>query len=83
MKNFKRVPPPKYRVGRYVLNEYEIRSLILERFKEGRELSFKCLVNNTKHNLGREGKLDLVPESFSLMSSFTLGLIKLKREKAK
>lgn len=30
MMNIKRITPPKYRVGRYVLNEYELRTLMVE-----------------------------------------------------
>ena len=30
MKTIKRIPHPKFRVGRFVLNEYELRCLILE-----------------------------------------------------
>lgn len=63
-----RVTPPKFKIGKYVLNEYEVRQLQID-FKQGKfteELAVYDVTYGTYHILNLDGRFDKAPKSFSL-----------------
>lgn len=83
MRKIKRIIPPKFRVGRNVLNEYELRGLMLEvaegKRKPGievRDQKGRTSVIEPDGALSRGGLYGL-----DICSGFTLGLIRLRRER--
>ena len=77
-----RIKSPKYRVKRYVLNEYELRNLMLQVAKKEQpsnivvteiETGFKAIILE-------DGSLSNPLQSLGLNSNFTLNMLKLKRK---
>lgn len=80
--NVKRIKPPKYKFGRYSLNEYELRNLMLEVAKGDRPHNIQ--VKDEKGNIAtinQDGSLSNTLHGLDIASSFTLKMIKLRREK--
>jgi hypothetical protein len=66
--NITRIPVPKFKVGEYILNEYEVRQLQVD-FKEGKhteEIAVCDMTYDTIHILKLNGRFDVTPKSFSL-----------------
>ena len=72
MSNFTRIPAPKFRMGRYVLNEYELRCLIAD-VAEGKKPEFvgakitdsfgdKCIITADGSLSGRMRGLSVASE---------------------
>jgi hypothetical protein len=53
-KGFTEIKPPKFRIGRYVLNEYELRNLLLDVCKGDKESFIGCTVID---DLGNKAKI--------------------------
>ncbi len=81
--NLKRIKPPKYRVGRYVLNEYELRNLMAE-VAEGR---YPADVIKVKDKYGvvatiyANGRLSRNLYGLSINSECTIRALKVERER--
>jgi len=76
-----RIKPPKYKVGRYSLNEYELRQLMLEVAKK--EKHFGIIVTDKdgyKATIMEDGSLSCNLFGTDIMSRATLDMIRLRRE---
>ena len=84
----KRITAPKFKVGRYVLNEYEVRNLQVETalgLIVPYSLTIKEIDPKTRKVIGstqmrEDGTFTNILEGFGLATSFTFDLIRLKRE---
>jgi hypothetical protein len=77
-----RIKPPKYKVGRYTLNEYELRQLMLEVAKK--EKPFGQIVKDQKGScatIQEDGSLSNNLFGTDIMSLATLHMIRLRRER--
>lgn len=80
--NIKRIKAPKFRVGRLVLNEYEVRALMLEVAEGKREPGIEVHeVGGRSVTIGEHGFLSQSLDGLGLASGFTMGLIRVRREK--
>ena len=78
--SFNRIKIPRFKIGRFVLNEYEIRQIMAEvsegkrkgniKFKDDRERIITIL---------DDGSCSQSPKGFEIASSFTLRSIKARR----
>jgi hypothetical protein len=81
MENITRVKAPKFRVGRYVLNEYELRTLQVEVAKGDRKPGMKV-----KDDLGvvatilPNGSLDTALSGYDMNTYLRFQLLKLKMQ---
>lgn len=81
MENITRIKAPKFRVGRYVLNEYEIRTLQVEVAKGERKPGMKV-----KDDLGAvatilpNGSLDTALSGYDMNTYLRFQLLKLKMQ---
>lgn len=78
-----RIKSPKYRVKRYVLNEYELRNLMLQVAKKEQPSNIVVTEIETgfKATILEDGSLDFVHNSFeslSLSTNFKFELLKLR-----
>lgn len=77
-----RIKPPKFRVGRYSLNEYELRLLMLEVAEGKREPGIRVHeVGGRSVTIGEHGFLSQALEGLGVASEFTMALIRVRREK--
>lgn len=77
-----RIKPPKYKVGRYSLNEYELRQLMLEVAKK--EKPFGQTVKDQKGycaTIQEDGSLSCNLFGTDIMSLATLQMIRVRRER--
>ena len=79
-----RIKSPKFRVGRYILNEYKLRQLLLEVCKGEKpsNLKIKDMQGNVIPIL-EDGTLSATPYGFDINSNITLEKIKFKRLNSK
>lgn len=79
-----RIKPPKYRIGKYSLNEYELRQLMLEVAKGEKP---QGLIVKDKKGLcaiiQKDGSLNCNLFGLDITSRATLDMIRLRREAAK
>jgi hypothetical protein len=78
----KRIKAPKFKVGRYVLNEYELRCLQVRVAKK--EERFGLVVkdkNGKKATIREDGTLSRNLSGLEINSKFTLEILRIKREK--
>lgn len=81
-KTIKRIKPPKFKVGRYVLNEYEVRCLQVEVARGERESGMKVMdENGVVAEIRSDGVLTEFLKGFDINSVFALELIRIKRQK--
>lgn len=80
--NITRIKPPKWRVGKYVLNEYEVRCLMADVCLGKKEPGIKITDEdgNTAEILP-DGRLTNNLKGFDVASNFTLILIRESRRK--
>lgn len=77
-----RIKPPKYKVGRYSLNEYEVRKLMVDVAKGICPSGIKIIdEEKTCATILPSGRLDKNIYGFGINSGFTIELIKLERMK--
>lgn len=77
-----RIRPPKFRVGRMVINEYELRLLMLEVAEGTREPGIQVHeVGGRSVTIEEHGFLSEALEGLGVASGFTLALIRVRREK--
>ena len=78
-----RINPPKYKVGRYSLNEYEVRQLMVEVAEKKKPFGIKVSDSSgTVATIQEDGSLSCPLYRMNEMSSATLMLLKLKRTQA-
>ena len=79
-----RIKSPKFRVGRYILNEYELRQLLLEVCKGEKPSNFKIKdMQGNVFPILEDGTLSATPYGFDINSNITLEKIKFKRLNSK
>ena len=86
----KRITAPKFKVGRYVINEYEARSLQVQTALGNiapYTITIKEIDPKTRRVIGstqmrEDGTFTNILEGFGLATSFTFDLIRMKRQKA-
>ena len=82
MSKFTRIKAPKYRIGRYVLNEYELRCLQVEVARGLKQPGIKV-----KDDAGQiatiqaDGTMDINIAGYGIATRYTLDLIALRRER--
>ena len=77
-----RINPPKFKIGRYVLNEYELRQLQLDvakGLKEG-NIKVKCLNSGRTSILNEEGLFNPPLEGMGVSSGITLQLLGYRKK---
>lgn len=77
-----RIKPPKYKVGKYSLNEYELRQLMVEVAKG--EKASGLIVKDEKETcatIKEDGALSCPLFGMNISSAFTLEIIRLRRSK--
>lgn len=77
--NITRVKPPKFKVGRYTLNEYELRTLMIE-VAEGKK-NAGIRVKDSNGNVGTilsSGFLDYNLKGFGMCSKLAMKILYLK-----
>ena len=78
--SFNRIKIPRFKIGRFVLNEYEVRQIMSE-VAEGKRkgnIKFKDNEGNTI-TIENDGTCSQPPKGFEIASSFTLRSIKARR----
>jgi hypothetical protein len=78
-----RIKPPKFRVGRYVLNEYELRRLMVQ--VAAKKKPSGILVKDAEGRyatITEDGSLSRPLYGLDLISSCNLRLIRIRRENA-
>lgn len=83
MKNkIKRIKPPKFKVGRYVLNEYELRCLQVEVAKGDRDGGIMVREQSGESAIILDdGTLNIPLKGYQIASTFSLELLRINREK--
>lgn len=83
--HIKRISAPKFRVGRYVLNEYELRNLQVQTAKGQLEPGTEVRQVDTKEwaTIGKDGRLSSSLSGLAIASNFTIELIRINREAGK
>lgn len=76
-----RIKPPKYKVGRYSLNEYELRQLMLEVAKKEKPFG-QTVKDQTGYcaTIQEDGSLSCNLFGTDIMSNATLQMLGLRRE---
>lgn len=78
----KRIAPPKFKVGRYVLNEYELRNLMLEVCKGERDGGIRVKgVNGEVAYINADGTLSARLSGLAINSRFTLDMLAINRKR--
>ncbi len=79
---YTRIKAPKFKVGKYVLNEYELRQLQLEVLKGQKQgmIDVKDLSANTWHKIGSDGAFNSSPKGYSVSSMITLEILAIRRK---
>jgi hypothetical protein len=76
----KRIKPPKFKLGRYILNEYELRNLMLEVAKGSAPKNLKVKdKNGLEAEILENGRLSVSLEGLQINSELTLGVLRLNR----
>lgn len=78
------IKPPKYRVGKYVLNEYELRQLQVDVMNG--QIEAPVTVKDEKgasFTIGRSGRMSGSPYGYNFTSKCTLELLSYERNLAK
>ena len=75
---FTRIKPPKFKVGNYVLNEYELRQLQLEVAQGKRKGNIIVKEDDNSHLIKPDGTFNIAPKGYSINGERTLALIRLK-----
>lgn len=76
-----RIKPPKYKVGRYSLNEYELRQLMLEVAKKEKPFGQKVKdENGCTAVIFENGRLSCNLYGMDIMSRATIGVLRIDRE---
>ena len=73
-----RIKAPKFRIGRNVLNEYELRCLMVEVAKGLKPSGIKVKEGNIEATILESGRLSHNLPGLATASEFTLELIKIK-----
>jgi len=82
MMNFTRIKPPKFRVGRYLLNEYELRTLTLEVAQGKKPAGIKVTdYLGNKAVIKENGCLSASLEGLSLATLISLEIIRLNNKR--
>ena len=77
-----RVKPPKYKVGKHTLNEYEVRTLMLEVAKGLKPAYIEITdENGVTANILPNGRLAFNLYGFDICGNLTIGLLKLDRQR--
>lgn len=77
-----RIKPPKYKVGRYSLNEYELRQLMLEVAMGKKPIGIEVKdQTGTIAFIQKDDSLNRNLFGMDICSSATLDMIKLRRER--
>lgn len=77
-----KIAPPRYRVGRCVLNEYELRCLMAQ-VAQGHRPPLSVTVygpNGTSSKMRQDGRFYDHLDGFDIMGNFTLDMIRSDRE---
>lgn len=79
--NYTRIKAPKFKIGRCVLNEYELRQLQVEIAKGLKKGNIKVLdkTNNQVYTLDDKGSWDFAPNGYTYSYRATVELIKHRR----
>lgn len=76
----KRIAPPKFKVGRYVLNEYELRNLMLEVCKGERDSGIRVKGENGEvAYINADGTLSARLSGLAINSRFTLDMMAINK----
>ena len=75
--HYTRIKAPKFKVGKYVLNEYELRQLQLEVAQGKREGNIMVKEGNSYHLIKSDGKFDVTPLGYAVNSKRVLEMIRL------
>lgn len=78
----KRITAPKFRIGRYTLNEYELRSLMLEVARGNNPEYIGKKVNNSGYiaHITEEGTLDGRLPGLHVATEFALAHMEIKNK---
>ena len=78
----KRITPPKFRIGRFVLNEYELRALMLEVARGNNSEYIGKQVSNSGYfaNITEDGTLDSRLPGLDMASYFALDHMVIKNK---
>ncbi len=63
---FTRIKPPKFKVGKHVLNEYELRQLQLEVAQGKREGNIIVKEDDTYHLIKPDGTFNIAPKGYAI-----------------
>jgi len=77
---FIRIKPPKFRIGRYVLNEYELRCLMAEVAEGKRPPGLIVKEDSHTAEIIADGSLSKNLPGLSICTNATLRLIRKRRE---
>ena len=82
MSKFTRIKAPKYRIGRYVLNEYELRCLQVEVARGLKQPGIKVKDDaNQIATIQANGSMDINVEGYDITSRYALNLIAIRRDR--
>jgi len=82
--NITRIKPPKYKVGRYVLNEYEVRCMMAEVCLGKKNPGIKITDSDgTTAEILPDGRLTNNLKGFDISSNFTITILREQRKKEK
>lgn len=79
----KRIEPPKFRVGKFILNELEVRQLQLDVAKKlvtFTNIKVKDINNNTTHIILENGRFDKAPKSFANSFNMVMELLDIESQ---
>lgn len=80
--NITRIKPPKWRVGRYVLNEYEVRCLMVDVCLGKKQPGIKITDENGKTaEILPDGRLTDNLKGFDVSGNFCLTILREERRK--
>jgi hypothetical protein len=74
-----RIKPPKFKVGRNVLNEYELRLLMVEVARGLKPAGIKVKEGNIESTILESGRLSNNLPGLAIASQFTIDLLRLNR----
>ena len=81
MSKFTRIKAPRYRIGRHVLNEYELRCLQVEVARGLKQPGIKVKDDaNQIATIQADGTMDIHVAGYGICSRYTLDLIAIRRE---
>ena len=77
-----RIPQPKFRVGRYVLNELELVKLMLDVLQGDKPegIKVKCLMSGQTARIQKDGRLDEDLPGYGWKATLTRQLIRHSRK---